>query len=166
MTASDGGRPRPNQDGIWPGSGNPEALNALSAGSQERSVQEVSACSGGRIVSWIIYCWLIWCERKTLFPAGNLRSFTSKRTAHFESSGVLDTLTKVLVALYEENDKPSSAVEFVQQKLGGPSISDYEKLKAEKLDLQLKYDKLLETHKETCRQLEELKNMKYGAPWN
>lgn len=42
---------------------------------------------------------------------------------------------------------------FVQQKLGGPSISDYEKLKAEKLDLQLKYDKLLETHKETCRQV-------------
>ena len=39
-----------------------------------------SACSGGRIVSWIIYCWLVWCERKTLFPARNLRSFTSKRT--------------------------------------------------------------------------------------
>ncbi|KAG2632151.1 hypothetical protein PVAP13_2NG065500 [Panicum virgatum] len=85
---------------------------------------------------------------------------------YLESSGVLDTLTKVLVALYEENDKPSSAVEFVQQKLGGPSISDYEKLKAEKLDLQLKYNELLDTHKDTCRQLEELKNMKYGAPWN
>ena len=39
-----------------------------------------SACSGDRIVSWIIYCWLVWCERKTLFSAGNLRSFTSKRT--------------------------------------------------------------------------------------
>jgi len=39
-----------------------------------------AACSGGRIVSWIIYCWLVWCERKTLFPAGNLRSFTNKRT--------------------------------------------------------------------------------------
>ena len=37
-------------------------------------------CSGGRIVSWIIYCWLVWCERKTLLPAGNLRSFMSKRT--------------------------------------------------------------------------------------
>ncbi|CAD6341807.1 unnamed protein product [Miscanthus lutarioriparius] len=73
---------------------------------------------------------------------------------------------KFLLRCMRENDKPSSAVEFVQQKLGGPSISDYEKLKAEKLDLQLKYDKLLETHKETCRQLEELKNMKYGAPWN
>jgi len=39
-----------------------------------------SAYSAGRIVSWIIYCWLVWCERKTLFPAGNLRSFTSKQT--------------------------------------------------------------------------------------
>ena len=39
-----------------------------------------AACSGGRIVSWIIYCWLVWCERKTLFPIENLRSFTSKRT--------------------------------------------------------------------------------------
>ncbi|XBJ05195.1 hypothetical protein VPH35_024019 [Triticum aestivum] len=85
---------------------------------------------------------------------------------YLESSGVLDTLTKALVALYEENDKPSSAVEFVQQKLGGPSISDYEKLKAEKLDLQLKYNELLETHKETSRQLEELKNLKIDAPWN
>ena len=36
--------------------------------------------SGGRKRSWIIYCWLVWCERKTLFLAGNLRSFTSKRT--------------------------------------------------------------------------------------
>ena len=40
----------------------------------------MTACSGGRIVSWIIYCWLVWCERKTLFPAENLRSFTSERT--------------------------------------------------------------------------------------
>ena len=38
------------------------------------------ACSRGRIVSWIIYCWLVWCERKTLFPTENLRSFTIKRT--------------------------------------------------------------------------------------
>jgi len=25
-----------------------------------------TACSGGHIVSWIIYWWLVWCERKTL----------------------------------------------------------------------------------------------------
>jgi len=54
-------------------------VNSANSG---RSVEEL-ACSGGRIVSWIIYCWLVWCERKTLFPAGNLRSFTSKRTCSF-----------------------------------------------------------------------------------
>ncbi|KAG9451784.1 hypothetical protein H6P81_004688 [Aristolochia fimbriata] len=77
---------------------------------------------------------------------------------YLESSGVLDALTKVLVALYEENDKPSSAVEFVQNKLGGPTLSEYEKLQAEKLDLQMKYDDLLAAHQEACRELEELRN--------
>ena len=47
---------------------------------RQNYIREQAACSGGRIVSWIIYCWLVWCERKTLFPAENLRSFTSKRT--------------------------------------------------------------------------------------
>ena len=51
-----------------------------------------SACSGGRIVSWIIYCWLVLCERKTLFPAGNLRSFTGKRT------GTMEVTIKDLIA--------------------------------------------------------------------
>ncbi|ONK67386.1 uncharacterized protein A4U43_C06F19630 [Asparagus officinalis] len=82
---------------------------------------------------------------------------------YLESSGVLDALTKVLVALYEENDKPSSALEFVQQKLGGPSLSEYEKLQAEKADLQLKYDELLAAHKETCAMLDVLKNSKVAA---
>ena len=50
-----------------------------------KQVQRTQWCTrtyslfGGRIVSWIIYCWLVRCERKTLFPAENLRSFTSKR---------------------------------------------------------------------------------------
>jgi len=32
----------------------------------------LSAISGGRKLSWIIYYRLVWCERKTLFPARNL----------------------------------------------------------------------------------------------
>ncbi|CAA7022582.1 unnamed protein product [Microthlaspi erraticum] len=56
---------------------------------------------------------------------------------YLESSGVLDSLTEVLVALYEQNDKPSSALEFIQQNLGGPSVSEYERLQAEKSDLQI-----------------------------
>ncbi|CAE5981003.1 unnamed protein product [Arabidopsis arenosa] len=71
---------------------------------------------------------------------------------YLESSGVLDSLTKVLVSLYEQNDKPSSALEFIQQKLGGPSVSDYEKLQAEKSDLQIKYNELLAKHQETLRE--------------
>ncbi|KAG6499029.1 c-Myc-binding protein homolog [Zingiber officinale] len=82
---------------------------------------------------------------------------------YLESSGVLDALTKVLVALYEEKDKPSSALEFVQQKLGGPWISDYKKLQADKSELQMKYDELVEAHRETCRQLEELQNLKMST---
>ncbi|KAI9187535.1 hypothetical protein LWI28_029184 [Acer negundo] len=77
---------------------------------------------------------------------------------YLDSSGVLDALTKVLVALYEQNDKPSSALEFVQQKLGGPSVSEYENLQAEMSDLQTKYDDLLAKHQETCKELEEHKN--------
>ncbi|XP_039063943.1 c-Myc-binding protein homolog [Hibiscus syriacus] len=77
---------------------------------------------------------------------------------YLESSGVLDALTKVLVALYEQNEKPSSALEFVQQKLGGPTASEYEKLQAEISDLQTKYNELLAKHQHTCKELQELKN--------
>ncbi|CAF2095273.1 unnamed protein product [Brassica napus] len=45
----------------------------------------------------------------------------------------------LMVVLYEQNDKSSSALEFIQQKLGGLSVSDYEKLQAEKYNLQIKY---------------------------
>ena len=54
----------------------------------ERSTT-VQTYSVRQAVSWIIYCWLVWCERKTLFLAGNLRSFTSKRTGWISFQGVL-----------------------------------------------------------------------------
>lgn len=76
---------------------------------------------------------------------------------YLESSGVVDSLTKVLVALYEQNNKPASAIEFIQQKLGGPSVAEYEKLQAEMSELQAKYNELLATHQETCKQLEQHK---------
>ncbi|CAN4106912.1 unnamed protein product [Withania somnifera] len=85
---------------------------------------------------------------------------------YLEASGVLDALTKVLVALYEQNDKPSSALEFVQQKLGGPSLSEYEKLQAELSDLQISYNELLKENQERCRELEELKHTKVEASAN
>lgn len=42
---------------------------------------------------------------------------------------------------------------FVQQKLGGPSLSEYEKLQAEMSDLQIRYNELLALHQETCNQV-------------
>ncbi|KAL3616910.1 hypothetical protein CASFOL_039304 [Castilleja foliolosa] len=72
---------------------------------------------------------------------------------YLESSGVLDALTKVLVALYEQNDKPSSAIEFIQQKLGGPSLDEYEKLQAKFSDLQIRYDELLAVHQEKSQKV-------------
>lgn len=72
---------------------------------------------------------------------------------YLEASGVLDALTKALVALYEQNDKPSSALEFVQQKLGGPSLSEYEKLQAELSHLQIRYNELLKENQERCREV-------------
>ncbi|XP_060183366.1 uncharacterized protein LOC132613372 [Lycium barbarum] len=82
---------------------------------------------------------------------------------YLEVSGVLDALTKVLVALYEQNDKPSSALEFVQQKLGGPTVSEYEKVQAELSDLQIRYDELLKEHQERCRESEQLKHTQVEA---
>ncbi|XP_056698050.1 uncharacterized protein [Spinacia oleracea] len=76
---------------------------------------------------------------------------------YLESSGVVDFLTKVLVSLYEQDNKPAFALEFVQQKLGGPTIVEYEKLEAEMSELQTKYNELVATHQETCKQLEHYK---------
>ncbi|KAF4350432.1 hypothetical protein CsatB_028909 [Cannabis sativa] len=77
---------------------------------------------------------------------------------YLESSGVVDALTKALVSLYEQNEKPSAALEFIQQKLGGPSASDYEKLQAELSDLKTKFNQLSISHQEICKELEEVKS--------
>ncbi len=40
---------------------------------------------------------------------------------YLEKSNVIDALTKVLVTLYEEPDRPEKPVEFIKKALGGPS---------------------------------------------
>ena len=68
---------------------------------------------------------------------------------YLERSGVIDNLTKVLVGLYEEPEKPGNAVEFIKKCLGAPSDTDVESLKAEnedlrrqKTDLEKKFEEL------------------------
>ncbi len=55
---------------------------------------------------------------------------------------MIDALTKVLVALYEEPEKPSNALDFIKQYLGAPTSGDVEAMKAEKDELVKKVDDL------------------------
>ena len=68
---------------------------------------------------------------------------------YLERAGVIDQLTKVLVGLYEEPEKPGNAIEFIKKYLGAPSDTDVEQLKAEndnlkkeRLDLEKRIEQL------------------------
>jgi len=61
---------------------------------------------------------------------------------YLEKSNVLAALTKVLVSLYEEPDRPDKPVEFIKKALGGPSQSDYDNLRSENDELKDKIAKL------------------------
>ena len=45
---------------------------------------------------------------------------------YLEKAGVIDQLTKVLVGLYEEPEKPGNVIEFIKKSLGAPSDTDVE----------------------------------------
>eukprot|EP00900_Chrysochromulina_parva_P000725 jgi/Chrpa1/10653/Chrysochromulina_OHIO_Genome00015071-RA len=69
---------------------------------------------------------------------------------YLNKAGVIDALTKVLVGLYEEPEKPANAIDFIKMTLGAPSGVDVEALKAENEQLKSKCDdleaKLAEAH--------------------
>ncbi|XP_073340005.1 C-Myc-binding protein [Pagrus major] len=86
------------------------------------------------------------------------RASESKREQfrrYLEKSGVLDTITSVLVALYEETDKPNNALDFIKLHLGvtGPEPTDAESLRMELADLQQKCNLLMEENKELRNRL-------------
>jgi len=68
---------------------------------------------------------------------------------YLEKSGVIDQLTRVLVGLYEEPEKPNNAIDFIKRYLGTPSDIDVDTLRNE-------YEALKERNAELERQVEEL----------
>eukprot|EP01016_Furgasonia_blochmanni_P012341 TRINITY_DN1597_c0_g1_i11.p3 TRINITY_DN1597_c0_g1~~TRINITY_DN1597_c0_g1_i11.p3 ORF type:complete len:111 (+),score=38.50 TRINITY_DN1597_c0_g1_i11:65-397(+) len=48
-----------------------------------------------------------------------------------DRSGAVDQLTRVLVSLYEEPEKPTNSIDFIKKQLGSSGEVDVEKLKAE-----------------------------------
>ncbi|KAF1381923.1 C-Myc-binding protein isoform X1 [Sander lucioperca] len=86
------------------------------------------------------------------------RASESKREQfrrYLEKSGVLDAITSVLVTLYEENDKPNNALDFIKLHLGAaaPEPADAVALRMELADLQQKCNLLMEENKELRNRL-------------
>ncbi|KAI8915709.1 hypothetical protein EDD86DRAFT_196677 [Gorgonomyces haynaldii] len=61
---------------------------------------------------------------------------------YLERNGVIDALTKVLVGLYEEPEKPEVPTEYIKQFLGGPADIDIEALRNENAELKRKVEEL------------------------
>ena len=54
----------------------------------------------------------------------------------------MDALTKVLVGLYEEPDRPQNALDYIKRYLGAPVGVDVDGLKRENEELKKKVDQL------------------------
>uniref|UniRef100_A0A2K5R7A0 c-Myc-binding protein n=1 Tax=Cebus imitator TaxID=2715852 RepID=A0A2K5R7A0_CEBIM len=76
---------------------------------------------------------------------------------YLEKSGVLDTLTKVLIALYEEPKKPNSALGFLKHHLGAatPENPEIELLRLEPLKMKQKYEAIAEENKKLKAKLSQ-----------
>jgi len=76
---------------------------------------------------------------------------------YLEKAGVVDGLTKVLVNLYEEPEKPNNAMDFLLRNLGGdgPESVDVENLKADVIELQAKVGQLTAENEELKAKLEK-----------
>lgn len=70
-----------------------------------------------------------------------------------EKTGVIDALTKVLVGLYEEPERPPNAVDYIKRYIGAPQNVDVDSLKRENEQLRTQMDKL-------SKQMEEFKRSK------
>ncbi len=77
--------------------------------------------------------------------------------SYLEKAGVIDQLTKVLVGLYEEPEKPGNPVEFIKNMLGAPADTDVEQLKADNEDLRREVVDLNKRIEELKKELEEEK---------
>jgi len=67
----------------------------------------------------------------------------------------MDVLTKILVGLYEEPEKPNNAIDFLKQHLGAdaPQTADVEALKLEATELRQQVEKLTEENTELKQKL-------------
>ncbi|XP_047454836.1 c-Myc-binding protein-like [Mugil cephalus] len=75
---------------------------------------------------------------------------------YLEKAGVVDSLTSVLVSLYEQQERPNNALEFVKQHLGavGQMSAETEALQQEVIDLRQRCARLAEENKDLKTRLQ------------
>mmetsp|Transcript_6617 Transcript_6617/g.17294 ORF Transcript_6617/g.17294 Transcript_6617/m.17294 type:complete len:97 (-) Transcript_6617:130-420(-) len=64
---------------------------------------------------------------------------------YLEKSGVIDALTKVLVGLYEEPERPPNAVDYIKRYMGAPTGVDVEALRQDNENLRKEREELRST---------------------
>ncbi|KAM9723390.1 c-Myc-binding protein-like [Menidia menidia] len=75
---------------------------------------------------------------------------------YLEKAGVVDSLTSVFVSLYEQQEKPNNALEFIKQHLGAVGqTSDTEALQQEVIDLRQRCARLEEQNKDLRTRLQQ-----------
>ena len=76
---------------------------------------------------------------------------------YLEKSGVIDQLTRVLVGLYEEPEKPNNSIEYIRKYMGAPTDVDESKLK---IEIERVQDDNLKLKKEIESIKKEIKTLK------
>merc|ERR1712118_593553 len=77
---------------------------------------------------------------------------------YLEKNGVVSQLTRVLVGLYEEPERPTNAVDYIKKYLGAPSGVDVEELRAENEELKRRNSELQSEVETLRKELETLRN--------
>jgi hypothetical protein len=72
---------------------------------------------------------------------------------YLEKSGVIDALTKVLVGLYEEPERPPNAVDYIKRYMGAPTGIDVEAIRTENEKLRIDNTQLQDSIKELTQKL-------------
>mmetsp|Transcript_25246 Transcript_25246/g.37720 ORF Transcript_25246/g.37720 Transcript_25246/m.37720 type:complete len:91 (-) Transcript_25246:560-832(-) len=67
---------------------------------------------------------------------------------YLEKSGVIDALTRVLVVLYEEPERPQNAIDYIKRYMGAPANVDVDAIRNENEEMKAKIKELTRTVEE------------------
>lgn len=76
---------------------------------------------------------------------------------YLEKNGVISQLTRVLVGLYEEPERPSNAIDYIKKFLGAPTGVDVEEMRAENDELKKQNDDLQSRCSSLLQEIQQLK---------